>query len=65
MKHVLCLHTPFNASMIYVSESPSILDVASSNINILGFFNMALASMILCFYPPDNDVVPSDLSLVK
>lgn len=29
-------------------------EVASSNINILGFFKIALAIAILCFCPPDS-----------
>ena len=36
------------------SDLLSKLAVASSNINIFGFINIALAIDILCFYPPDN-----------
>ena len=36
------------------SDLLSIADVASSNINILGLANMALAIAIRCFCPPDN-----------
>jgi hypothetical protein len=50
--------------MISDSEILSIFDVASSKMRIFGFFNIALAKTILYFYPPDKDVVESDLSLV-
>ena len=42
------------ASCIKLSEIESKDDVASSRINILGFFNNALAIDNRCFSPPDN-----------
>ena len=39
---------------IAASVSLSTADVASSKINISGFFNIALAIEILCLWPPDS-----------
>ena len=51
---IFFLHILSNAFKTFFSDLLSKDEVASSNIKILGFINIALAMAILCFCPTDK-----------